>query len=702
MSSNRDDLNDFYILHEAIQCGQWKTDPDFFEWIAEEYLRLLDEEKPMPEDFGTIEFWHAMWEKLLKEDTATDDEVQEGGGKPTDYPDSETDDEEGPSEPPPTVLQPANFFELSNPVDTYVRKFKIHGKAYSLQFKNQNQIEDLNKVLLDTFEEVLTVAFADGNSTDMVGLQIKHPSLNKGCYNVPFRPQSEMTADRILAVWEMLTQSDEQLDIDSSLQIVFTRIPQIHGGRPRESRWNHKAWMRKHCGNGGCFIEVSNPDDDLCLARALVVSMARIDKESDPQVARSWQRLRRKGKPNANSLQRRMAIQLMEEAGLEDHQGGCGEKEIRKLQTVLEPEFQIKVFSSLCCNFLTFQGNIPSKKVLHIYHDADEDGRNGHFMVISKPHVLFNRQHWCDRCNQGFDCKKRHNCLSKCYSCFNLNECPLAEWKKCDECSRWFRSEECYQNHLSVAQATGSGKRKRVNMSICQKYRRCKQCYRMLNMSELQRRGNGKQGHRCGFVFCRTCKMDHKEGSQHECFMSPIVDEKKKKNAPSADETEEEEEEEEETTEAENLDVDERNTKIFFDFECRQERQIGENDLGPIYAHDPNLCVAVKVCNLCKEKVRKREFGSCSYCGQNEWIFEGLDCKEKFCRWLFSEPNRGSTAMAHNSKGYDSQFLLQYLIKETLIPKVISRGLELLTLQVSSRKTTINEATLIHMFRSVL
>ncbi len=95
----------------------------------------------------------------------------------------------------------------------------------------------------------------------------------------------------------MLKQSDEDLDLDADLEISITRVPQMKGGRPKEGRWNHRAWMRKHCGNGGCFIEVSNPDDDLCLARALVVAKARIDKETDPEIARQWNNIRRKRDP---------------------------------------------------------------------------------------------------------------------------------------------------------------------------------------------------------------------------------------------------------------------------------------------------------------------------------------------------------------------------------------------------------------------
>ncbi|MCP3664358.1 MAG: hypothetical protein GY696_18025, partial [Gammaproteobacteria bacterium] len=298
-----------------------------------------------------------------------------------------------------------------------------------------------------------------------------------------------MTAERIMEVWAMLKQSDESLDLDAHLQIVITRVSQTRGGRPREPRWDHKAWMKKHCGHGGCFIQVSNPDDDLCLARALVVAKARIDKETDPELARKWKNIQKNRPAQANSIQKRMALALMRQAGLQDHVGPCGEQEIRKLQEALQPDYQIKIFSSRCCNFLTFQGKIPAEKVLHIYHDYDEENDSGHFIIITRPHVIFNPSYWCDSCNSGFADKKQHKCISKCNCCFKLKKCPFVQWKSCSDCNQWFRSDQCFQGHLSVAQPRGENKKARVNLSICQKIRRCLECKRLLNLHNLKKRG---------------------------------------------------------------------------------------------------------------------------------------------------------------------------------------------------------------------
>ncbi len=151
----------------------------------------------------------------------------------------------------------------------------------------------------------------------MVGLQIQHWALrNNGVYNVPFRRRSELTPERILAILEKLFQSAEEFEIDDDLEIAVTRIPQIRGGRPAEHTWRHRDFMKKHC---HAFIRIHNPDDDLCFARAVIVAKARIDKETNPEIARKWNQIRRGDR--GRRLQKNMAQELMLHSGLGDHTG---------------------------------------------------------------------------------------------------------------------------------------------------------------------------------------------------------------------------------------------------------------------------------------------------------------------------------------------------------------------------------------------
>ncbi len=101
-----------------------------------------------------------------------------------------------------------------------------------MRFKNHDQMEDVDQVRLEVFWKILSDSFQHGNPADMVRVQIRHPSLYRGDFNIPFQTYGTgcMTAERIMEVWAMLKQSDEDLDLDAHLDIVITRVSQTRGG----------------------------------------------------------------------------------------------------------------------------------------------------------------------------------------------------------------------------------------------------------------------------------------------------------------------------------------------------------------------------------------------------------------------------------------------------------------------------------------
>ncbi len=46
--------------------------------------------------------------------------------------------------------------------------------------------------------------------------------------------------------------------------------------------------------------------------------------------------------------------------------------------------------------------------------------------------------------------------------------------------------------------------------------------------------------------------------------------------------------------------------------------------------------------------------------------FLGYDCRDRFCDYLFEAQNRNSTVMAHYGSGYDSKFILQWILKHNI------------------------------------
>lgn len=114
---------------------------------------------------------------------------------------------------------------------------------------------------------------------------------------------------------------------------------------------------------------------------------------------------------------------------------------------------------------------------------------------------------------------------------------------------------------------------------------------------------------------------------------------------------------------------------VFFDFETRQDDVMGANNYGNIYKHHVNCCVAYRVCDTCKDK----NTNDCDVCGKKMHIFMGENSLDEFGKFLFSAENRGATALAHYSKGFDSQFVLDYIHKQkTVVPNVVMKGKNIL------------------------
>jgi len=125
---------------------------------------------------------------------------------------------------------------------------------------------------------------------------------------------------------------------------------------------------------------------------------------------------------------------------------------------------------------------------------------------------------------------------------------------------------------------------------------------------------------------------------------------------------------------------------IVFDLETQQTKEYKPTELGPMYLHEPNLCVVYKFCDLCKRSVlEKKDFKSCVRCGPNREIFKGPTTIEEFGKWLFVK-NKGSKtnpviAIAHNARGFDAQFLINYVAERGYRPKITPKGREIMQME---------------------
>ena len=90
----------------------------------------------------------------------------------------------------------------------------------------------------------------------------------------------------------------------------------------------------------------------------------------------------------------------------------------------------------------------------------------------------------------------------------------------------------------------------------------------------------------------------------------------------------------------------------FFDFETKLDPKSNK--------HIVNYCVA-------------QDFNG------NEMVFTSID---EFCEWVFKSKHTGYTFIAHYGKGYDFQFIAEWLIVHGVKPHIIHNGQKIIQLQV--------------------
>ena len=142
-----------------------------------------------------------------------------------------------------------------------------------------NNIDDLD--LLESyertqqiFEHILNDVTEGMNEKDQVRFVLRSTQLETPI-SIPFMPLHQLTPERIFSHVQRVVQSNRDFRLNNTVNvdIIHVEAPQGSGKKPctivniREYLYKKKS-----------VITIVN-DDDLCLARALVVAIARVEKE---------------------------------------------------------------------------------------------------------------------------------------------------------------------------------------------------------------------------------------------------------------------------------------------------------------------------------------------------------------------------------------------------------------------------------------
>ena len=279
----------------------------------------------------------------------------------------------------------------------------------------------------------------------------------------------------------------------------------------------------------------------------------------------------------------------------------------------------------------------PIFRLIFVPSDVEDDGdqfnRSGHFHPLTSYRALFGKSYECNRCDVVYDARNGHKRCSKVCGICKMRGCDSStvfsektvNWIKCEDCNRWFPSENCFERHKAEDPGPSTCSRLRV----CGR-RGCKPFNPAIYVNGVQ--------HQCGDKICTYCKRVKRALEKHECFIQTAT-----LKEP-------------------------RNKFIFFDLECTADP---EEDFRHVITH------AIAQYGTCESGSYFRALPSPS--GDISSV------GDEFCTWLFQAGvHKGFTAIAHNGKGYDFQFILKWCVDRDVLPsKCIRDGSKIRYMEVS-------------------
>ena len=525
---NEEEQMEYEMCNVHNTLGEWSDSDDDWVLNVEEKNNTLGEWSDSDDDW----VWDIMENDEINEGKGTSsntmENVQVGCGK------KRKNDEinEG-----ATTSSENNFYVIENVKQTKSKKFRMAATNYSIRFNNTESELDLVEELERTqeiFGDIVKDITGGMNEEDQVRFVLRSEQLDTPI-SLPFMPLFKLTAERIFSQVERVVQSQKEFRLNDTVTVDIVHVETPRGSGRKRSYVNIEKFLK----NKRSIVTIQNKDE-LCLARALAVAIAKIEK--DPK----YKHLINSRRP----AQEKAAKELHEAANVP--LGPCGITEVKMFQKHLT-QYEINIVSMEHDNAIIYPST-PTKpsasnvKPIYLYL------HNNHYDVITTMPGFYGKVYYCHECRRAYDVATEHLCPDMCTSCRSRN-CTIKDPQECSQCKRWFKSKSCYDQHKKPV---GAGR------SVCEQIKKCGKCGKSVHVRQLD-----PEKHICGRM-CLTCKVIINENDTHKCY---IQKPKKNNDKGEEDDNEDDDNDGEESRYSELL---------FFDYECTQE------DDG---IHKPNLCI---------------------------------------------------------------------------------------------------------------
>ena len=496
----------------------------------------------------------------------------------------------------------------------YSSKFDIYSVLNRFHFNvnfNENLQIDLQSVILKIQEKVNEVFQKVKNhrklkDTDKIRLAFNNNSLGFEI-SIAFIDVGAFNAEMLSNLFHSVEQSKKDFLINNNkfeIDITSVNLPEVGGKRKRGYCVSFQEYLK----TSTKVVQIK--DDGKCLIRAFVVSKAHADYMAQAINKNDYRRYRE----DTYSVQTIAVNDIIRELKLEN-------------QTSLNPHIVLPLLQKLYNNKYQIVCVTYPYKVIY----NGPDGGTQIYIVIKDGHAdsllsmtsLLQTSYFCTKCLIGHNDYNKHKCNEICKYCQSFPVCEFDEKIQCKKCNLSFVSPNCYENHLNITK-------------ICGNRLKCLKCEKIYTAGK----------HLCGQRFCKHCK-EFVPILNHLCYQKPLNKEKL-------------------------IEQDDKwRIFLFYDFEC-----MVECEKNGFQYHKPNLCVTQLVCTQCWDSANRDKTNLfCSYCKGEQKIFSGVNTVGDFLEYLFVTYQKHLKeaqkkfkldhmieiiAIAHNSRAYDSIFIIKY------------------------------------------
>ena len=380
-----------------------------------------------------------------------------------------------------------SYYEITGTKERRSKKFSAIIKDTEIRFnntvENMDLIDDRNRTYT-IIEQLVGDVTGGVKDRDQIHFVLRTEQLETPIA-LPFMPRAQFTPERVFAAVERVVQSNREFRLNDTVHVNVWHVEMPEGsGKSRKKRTELN--LKKHLLKSQSVVVIEN-HDDLCLARALVVAIAKAENDPYYHYLRACDR-----------GQQRRAMELHANANVP--LGPCGLEEVRLFQRHLT-RYEINIVSLHQNNTIIYpppDQAAPDKTPIYLAL------HNNHYDVITKLPSFLKRAYFCHKCRKGYSSKFDHLCPEMCGSC-RAYECTRDDGDAipCDQCKRHFKSRACYDRHKVRDNGT---------KSICDTIHKCLKCKRSMDKRKFKH-------HLCGKK-CPTCNILLEDiEADHKCYM---------------------------------------------------------------------------------------------------------------------------------------------------------------------------------------